>query len=69
MATPTESQLMADLIEDLGNRFDVEVLELEDTDLGITAHLRVRSPGSTEQHASASVSPRHLRVVPAGPFD
>ena len=68
MPPTTESQLMAALIEDLAERFDLEILDLQTTDLGITAHLRIRSLGAAGHHASAPPV-RHLRVVPAGDFD
>jgi hypothetical protein len=60
---------MAALIEDLGERFDLEVLDLETSDLGLTARLRVRSPDSAEHQASAPAPARHLRVVPVGDWD
>ena len=67
--TPTESQLMAVLLEDLGERFELEVFDLETTDLGLTAQLRIRSRGSAEHQASGPAPARHLRVVPAGDWD
>jgi hypothetical protein len=69
MPTPTESQLMAVLIEALGERFDLEVLNLETTDLGLTAQLRIHLLGSGGQQASTPAPAHQLRVVPAGDFD
>jgi hypothetical protein len=69
MPTPTESQLMAVLLEALGERFELEVLDLETTDVGLTAQLRIRSHGSAQHQASAPAPAHQLRVVPAGDFD
>jgi hypothetical protein len=69
LPTPTENQLMAVLIEALGERFELEVLNLETTDLGLTAQLRIHLLGSGGQQASTPAPAHQLRVVPAGDFD
>ena len=71
MPLPTESQLMAVLIEALGERFELEVLDVETTDLGLTAQLRIHLLGSGGRQASTPTpAPAHqLRVVPPGDFD
>jgi hypothetical protein len=59
---------MAALIEDLAKRFEVKVLDLETTDLGMTAILRVRT--SPDGQARSTDSPDgQVRLVPVEDLD
>jgi len=63
MPTKTESDVMAVLIRDLAEQFDVELLELQATDLGVTALLRVRAfgPGGFSTSAAKAAGEKPSR--------